>query len=62
MTGRMDIFGLFVCTFESATYTKLLLTTGRLNHGGMGLISTLGQGGMCHSSKKKMGGLLLLTN
>jgi hypothetical protein len=33
MTGRMHNFGLFVCTFESATYTKLLLTTGSLNHG-----------------------------
>jgi hypothetical protein len=43
--GRRDIFGLFVRTFESATYTKMLLTTGSVNLGGMGVISTLGQGG-----------------
>jgi hypothetical protein len=35
MTGRMDNFGHSVHTFESATYTKLLLTTGSSNHGGM---------------------------
>jgi hypothetical protein len=57
--GQMDIFGLFIRTFELATYTKMLLTTGSMNHGGMGVRSTLGQGGgsMCHSSKKKMGRL-----
>jgi hypothetical protein len=52
-------FGHFVHTFQSATYTKLLLTIGSLNHGGMGLKSTLGQGGgsMCQCGKKKMGEL-----
>jgi hypothetical protein len=56
---QRDIFGLFVRTFESVTYTKMLLTAGSVNLGGMGVISTLGQGGgsMCHCNKKKMGGL-----
>jgi hypothetical protein len=55
----MDNFSLFIHTFESATYTNLLLTTESLNHGGMSLKTTLGQGGgsMCHNNKKKMGGL-----
>jgi hypothetical protein len=47
----MDIFSLFVRIFESATYTKSLLTTGNLNHGGMGLRSTLGQGGRQYVSQ-----------
>jgi hypothetical protein len=34
-TGRMDIHSLFVRTFEPATYTILLLTTGSSNHGGI---------------------------
>jgi hypothetical protein len=45
MMEQMDIFGLFDRTFELATYTKMLLTTGSMNHGGMGVRSTLGQGG-----------------
>jgi hypothetical protein len=58
MMGQMDIRRLFFRTSESATYTKLLLTIGNLNHGGMGLKYTLGQGegSMCHISKKKMEG------
>jgi hypothetical protein len=41
----LDIFGLFVHTIKSATYTKMVLTTGIMNLGGMGIITTLGQGG-----------------
>jgi hypothetical protein len=36
-TGCMDIRGLFVHTFESATYTILLLTVGSSNHGEKGM-------------------------
>jgi hypothetical protein len=52
--GAKDIFGHSVCTIKSATYTKMLLTTGNKNLGGMGIKSTLGQGGgsMCHCNKK----------
>jgi hypothetical protein len=54
---QMDIFGLFVCTFESATYTKTLLTTGSVNHGGMGKIY-FGTGGRQYVSlqQEKDGG------
>jgi hypothetical protein len=55
---QKDIFSLSVRTFESATYTKMVLTTGNMNPGGMGVKSTLGQGGegsMYHCNKKKMG-------
>jgi hypothetical protein len=51
VTGRMDIHGQFVRTSESATDTKLLVTTGSSNHGGMGLKSTLGQGGRQYVSQ-----------
>jgi hypothetical protein len=53
---QLDIFGL-VRTIESATYIKLGLTTGNMNLGGMGIISTLGQGGgcMCHCNQVKDG-------
>jgi hypothetical protein len=44
VTGQTDIFGQFVHTFESATYTKLLLITGNSNHGGMGLKSERSDG------------------
>jgi hypothetical protein len=48
-------FGLFVHTFESATYTEMVLTTGIMNLGGMSIITTLGQGEgcMCHCNPKK---------
>jgi hypothetical protein len=58
VTEQRDIFSLFVRTFESATYTKMLLATGNVNLGGMGVISTLGQGGRQYVSLqqgKKMG-------
>jgi hypothetical protein len=50
-TGHIDILSHFVCTFELAPYTILLLTYGSPNHG---RCSTLGQGGgsMCHANKK----------
>jgi hypothetical protein len=56
---KMDIFCLYVRTFESATYTIILLTTGSVNYKGMGIISPLGQGeAVCVTiTRKKMGGL-----
>jgi hypothetical protein len=45
VTGRMDILGRFVRTFESATYTILLLTTGSWNHGGFESMIYFGTGG-----------------
>jgi hypothetical protein len=45
MTGRMDILGLFVHTFEVATYTKLLLATGSSNHGEFQSVLYFGTGG-----------------
>jgi hypothetical protein len=37
-TGRMDIHGLFIRTFESASYTKLLVTFENSNHGEIGSV------------------------
>jgi hypothetical protein len=53
-----DIFGLSVRTIEPATYTKMLLTTRNMNLGGMGVKSTLGQGGRQYVSlqQEKDGG------
>jgi hypothetical protein len=45
MTGRKDIFGLFVRTFDPATYIKILLTIGSLNHGENGGEIYFGTGG-----------------
>jgi hypothetical protein len=47
---QKDIFGVFVHTTESATYTKMMLTTGIMNLRGMGIKTTLGQGGKLHVS------------
>jgi hypothetical protein len=60
----MDIFGHFVCAIEPATYTKMVLTTGIMNLGGMGIKYTLGQGGRLHVSlqPEKDGGCNLGTN
>jgi hypothetical protein len=55
----MDIFGLFVGTFESATYTILLLTTGSSNHGEIESVIYFGTGRRQYVSlqqEKKMGG------
>jgi hypothetical protein len=58
MAEQMDISGLFVPTFEPATYTKILLTTGSVNHREMDVRSTLGQGGRQYVSlqQEKDGG------
>jgi hypothetical protein len=55
VTEQMDIFCLFVRTFESATYTKILLTAGSSNHREMDVRSTLGQGGeaVCVTAARK---------
>jgi hypothetical protein len=60
----MDIFSHFVHTIEPATYTKMMLTAGNMSLGGMGIESTLGQGGRLHMSLKagKRWGLYLVTN
>ena len=47
-TGRMDIHGLCVRTFESATYTILLLTFGSSNHREKGSVIYFGIEGRCH--------------
>jgi hypothetical protein len=47
-TGRMDIYGQFVHTFEPATYTILLLTDGSSNHGEKGNVIYFGTGGRQH--------------
>jgi hypothetical protein len=55
----MDIFGLFVHTIESATYTILLRTIGSLNHGGIGSVIYFGTGAKQYVSlqqRKKIGG------
>jgi hypothetical protein len=58
---QKGIFGLSVHTFESATYTKILLTTENMSLGGTGVKSTLGQGGgsLCHCNKKKKMGTVI---
>jgi hypothetical protein len=55
----MDILSLFVRIFESAPYTKLLLTTGSSVHGGLESVIYFGTGGRQYVSlqqRKKMGG------
>jgi hypothetical protein len=49
-TGRMDIHGLFVRTFELDSYTILLLSDGSSNHGGKGNVIYFGTGGRQHVS------------
>jgi hypothetical protein len=49
-TGRMDIRGLFVRTFDPATYTILLLTDRSSNHGEKGNVNYFGTGGRQHVS------------
>jgi hypothetical protein len=41
----MDNFGLFICTFKSATYTKGLLIIGSSNHGEKESVIYFGTGG-----------------
>jgi hypothetical protein len=62
VTGRKDIFGLFVHTFESATYTKILLTIGSLNHVEMGGEIYFGTGGRQYVSlqQEKDGGAVIV--
>jgi hypothetical protein len=51
--GRTDIHGLFVCTSESATYTKLLLTIGNSNHGEIESVIYFGTGGRQYVSLQR---------
>jgi hypothetical protein len=61
-TGRMDTRGLFFWTFEVATYTKLLLTTGSSNHREFENIIYIGTGRWQYVSlqqEKKMGAVTI---